>query len=170
VNFERSLIFLTSNLGAREMRDRMRPGFGFEAITGNSSGATLQKLHHIGMGAVRRKFSPEFVNRIDTVITYQPLDAKALAEIVDLQIGALELHIDNRLGDRAFELDVTASARGYLLKQGTSSEYGARELKRTVLREVTQPLAAMVAQGEVPPESIVRIDHARGPLTFTVHD
>src|SRR6202171_3891880 len=61
VNFEKSLIFLTSNLGAREMRDRLRPGFGFEAITGNSSGATLQKLHHIGMGAVRRKFSPEFV-------------------------------------------------------------------------------------------------------------
>src|SRR5689334_25114617 len=51
VNFERSLIFLTSNLGAREMRDRLRPGFGFEAITGNASGATLEKLHQIGMGA-----------------------------------------------------------------------------------------------------------------------
>ncbi len=136
VNFERSLIFLTSNLGAREMRDRMRPGFGFESITGNASGATLAKLHHIGMGAVRRKFSPEFVNRIDTVITYQPLDAAALAEIVDLQIAALELHIENRLAERAFELEVTAAARRYLLAKGTSSEYGARELKRTILREV----------------------------------
>ena len=160
VNFERSLIFLTSNLGAREMRDRLRPGFGFEAITGNASGATLEKLHQIGMGAVRRKFSPEFVNRIDTVITYQPLDAEALAEIIDLQIAALELHIDNRLGERAFELEVTAAARQYLLHKGTSSEYGARELKRTILRELTQPLAAMVANGQVPPESIVRVERA----------
>ena len=170
VNFERSLIFLTSNLGAREMHDRLRPGFGFEAIARNSSGATLQKLHHIGMGAVRRKFAPEFVNRIDTVITYQPLDARALAEIVDLQIAALELHIENRLAERAFELEVTAAARQYLLTKGTSREYGARELKRTILRELTQPLAAMVANGEVPPESIVRINHAGLGLAFTVRD
>jgi ATP-dependent Clp protease ATP-binding subunit ClpA len=170
VNFERSLIFLTSNLGAREMRDRLRPGFGFEAITGGSSGATLQKLHHIGMGAVRRKFSPEFVNRIDTVITYQPLDAEALAEIVDLQIAALELHIKNRLAERAFELEVTVAARQHLLNKGTSSEYGARELKRTILRDLTQPLAAMVANGEVPAESIVSVDHAGAGLVFTVRD
>jgi ATP-dependent Clp protease ATP-binding subunit ClpA len=170
VNFERSMIFLTSNLGAREMHDRLGPGFGFEAITESSSGATLQKLHHIGMGAVRRKFSPEFVNRIDTVITYQPLDAQALATIVDLQIAALELHIENRLAERAFEIKVTAAARQYLLANGTSSEYGARELKRIILRELTQPLAAMVANGEVAPESIVRIDHKGVDLTFTVRD
>jgi ATP-dependent Clp protease ATP-binding subunit ClpA len=170
VNFERSLIFLTSNLGAREMRDRLRPGFGFEAITGNASGATLQKLHHIGMGAVRRKFSPEFVNRIDTVITYQPLDREALAEIVDLQIAALVLHIENRLAERAFELEVTAAARQYLLVRGTSSEYGARELKRTILRELTQPLAAMVANGGVPPESIVRVDRAGAGLSLKKRD
>jgi ATP-dependent Clp protease ATP-binding subunit ClpA len=170
VSFERSMIFLTSNLGAREMRDRLQPGFGFEAIAGNSPGATLQKLHHIGMGAVRRKFSPEFVNRIDTVITYQPLDARALAEIVDLQIAALALHIENRLAERAFELEVTAAALQYLLTKGTSSEYGARELKRTILRELTQPLAAMVANGEVPAESIVRIDQKGDGLKFTVRD
>ena len=170
VNFERSLIFMTSNLGAREMRDRMQPGFGFEAITGGSAGAKLQKLHHIGMGAVRRKFSPEFVNRIDSVITYQPLDAEALAEIVDLQIAALELHIENRLAERAFELEVTAAARQYLLTKGTSSEYGARELKRTILRDLTQPLAAMVANGEVAAESIVRVDRGGDGLLFKVRD
>jgi ATP-dependent Clp protease ATP-binding subunit ClpA len=152
------------------MRDRLRPGFGFEAITGNSSGATLDKLHHIGMGAVRRKFAPEFVNRIDMVITYQPLDAEALAEIVDLQIAALELHIHNRLGEKAFDLDVTAAARQYLLNKGTSNEYGARELKRTILREVTQPLAAMVANGGVPAESIVSIDRGEFGLAFTVRE
>ncbi len=157
VNFERALIFLTSNLGAREMRDHIRPGFGFQAAV-NTEGST-HKLHQIGLGAVRRHFAPEFVNRIDTIVTYQPLSEEALADIVDLQIAALELHIENRLGERAFELDVSGAARRFLLEKGTSSEYGARELKRTILRELTQPLAAMVANGEVPAEAFVRVDH-----------
>ena len=165
VNFERALIFLTSNLGAREMRDHIRPGFGFQAAV--NTGGSTHKLHQIGLGAVRRHFAPEFVNRIDTIVTYQPLSEEALAEIVDLQIAALELHIENRLGERAFELDVSAAARRFLLDKGTSSEYGARELKRTILRELTQPLAAMVANGEVPAEALVRADHAGG-LALTI--
>jgi len=158
VNFERTLIFLTSNLGAREMRDHIRPGFGFQAAV-SSTGST-HKLHQIGMGAVRRHFAPEFVNRIDSIVTYLPLSEEALADIVDLQIAALELHIENRLGERAFELDVSVAARRFLLEKGTSSEYGARELKRTILRELTQPLAAMVAKGEVAEEAIVRVEAA----------
>jgi ATP-dependent Clp protease ATP-binding subunit ClpC len=138
------------------MHGHLKPGFGFEALAASASGVSLHKLHHIGMGAVRRYFTPEFVNRIDTIVTYQPLDRAALAEIVDIQIAALELHIENRLAERAFELDVSPAARHFLLVKGTSSEYGARELKRTILRELTQPLAAMVANHEVPPESLVR--------------
>ena len=165
VNFERTLIFLTSNLGAREMRDHIRPGFGFQAAV--SSAGSTQKLHQIGMGAVRRHFAPEFVNRIDTIVTYLPLSEEALADIVDLQIAALELHIENRLGERAFELDISVAARRFLLDKGTSSEYGARELKRTILREVTQPLAAMVAKGEVAAEALVCVDHDGG-LALTI--
>ena len=165
VNFERTLIFLTSNLGAREMRDHIRPGFGFQAAV--SGAGSTHKLHQIGLGAVRRHFAPEFVNRIDTIVTYLPLSEEALADIVDLQIAALELHIENRLGERAFELDVSAAARRFLLDKGTSSEYGARELKRTILRELTQPLAAMVANGEVAAEAMVRVDHDGG-LALTI--
>ena len=157
VNFERALIFLTSNLGAREMHSHLKPGFGFEALAADASGVSVNKLHYIGMGAVRRHFTPEFVNRIDTIVTYQPLDRGALEGIVDIQIAALELHIENRLAERSFELEVSAAARRFLLAKGTSSEYGARELKRTILRELTQPLAAMVAGNEVPPESLVRV-------------
>jgi len=165
VNFERALIFLTSNLGAREMRDHIRPGFGFQAAV--NTGGAAHKLHQIGLGAVRRHFAPEFVNRIDTIVTYQPLSDETLADIVDLQIAALELHIENRLGERAFELDVSVAARLFLLNKGTSREYGARELKRTILRELTQPLAAMVANGEVPAEALVRVGHAGG-LALTI--
>ena len=111
VNFERALIFLTSNLGAREMRKEFVPDFGFEAAGGVAR--VRHKLDRIGMGAVRRHFPPEFVNRIEPSITYRPLSAEALAEIVDQQIAALERHIENRLGERAFELKVSVAARRF---------------------------------------------------------
>jgi len=159
VNFERTMIFLTSNLGAEAMRKLLRPDFGFEQMAGMGQ-KPASKLDGMGLNAVKRKFSPEFVNRIDSVITYRPLSARALEEIVDQQIEALEHHIGKRLMERAFEIDVTARARAFLLKKGTSDEYGARELKRTILRHVTQPLAAMVASGTVMPEDVVLVDAA----------
>jgi ATP-dependent Clp protease ATP-binding subunit ClpA len=171
VSFEKTMIFLTSNLGAEAMRKHLRPDFGFETMVGADPAAKQKKkLEGIGMSAVRRKFSPEFVNRIDAVITYQPLDAKALATIVDQQIASLEFHIQTRLLDRAFEIEVTGGAREFLLKKGTSEEYGARELKRTILRHITQPLAAMVASGEIRPGDYVKIDGSAKGLTLVVEE
>jgi len=158
VNFERSLIFMTSNLGGREMRKEISPDFGFEALAPRSGSGVARKLESISRGAVRRKFPLEFINRIDAVITYQPLDTASLEVIVDQQIEALEKHITKRLDERAFELDVGRAARRFLLNKGASREYGARELKRTILRQLTQPLAAMVADGEIEPGSIVHVE------------
>jgi ATP-dependent Clp protease ATP-binding subunit ClpA len=157
VSFERTMIFLTSNLGADAMRKQLRPDFGFETMVAAKIDSS-KRLESIGMNAVRRKFSPEFVNRIDAVITYQPLNAKALGVIVDQQIDALQQHIGNRLMEGAFEIDVTGSARAFLLRKGTSDEYGARELKRIILRHVTQPLAAMVSNGAILAGDLVHIE------------
>jgi ATP-dependent Clp protease ATP-binding subunit ClpA len=169
VSFERTIIFLTSNLGADAMRKQLRPDFGFEQIVGARKDSA-KRLEGIGMNAVRRKFSPEFVNRIDAVITYQPLSSKALSVIVDQQIEALEQHIANRLMERAFRIDVSDSARKFLLRKGTSEEYGARELKRIILRHVTQPLAAMVANGGILAGDIVHIDGSEGGLEMRVEE
>ncbi len=158
VNFERTLIFLTSNLGAEGMRKELCPDFGFETLLPQTNRGSESKLKSIGMQEVRRKFSPEFVNRIDAVITYRPLGAESLAAILDQQIALLQRHIRNRLEERSFNLDVGRKARALLLKLGTSPEFGARELKRTILRQVTQPLAAMVETGLIPPGSVVRAD------------
>jgi ATP-dependent Clp protease ATP-binding subunit ClpA len=162
VNFERSMIFLTSNLGAAAMRKELCPDFGFESLMEQAAGTSvrggLAKLASIGMGEVRRRFSPEFVNRIDAVITYQPLSPESLEAILDQQIAALEKHIRVRLEERAFTLEMTEGARGLLLKLGTSAEFGARELKRTIIRKLTQPLAAFVEGGKVEPESCVRVE------------
>ena len=140
------------------MRKELHPNFGFEAMLPSQRGAMARKLESIGARAVRRKFSPEFVNRLDGIITYLPLNAASLAAIVDHQILELEQHIENRLAERAFTLEVGPPARRILLEKGTSEEYGARELKRTILRQLTQPLAALVAEGAVEPGTIVRAE------------
>jgi DNA-binding NtrC family response regulator len=158
VNFEQSLIFLTSNLGAREMMKEMRPELGFQGVTERKPTELASKLESIGVAAVRRRFSPEFVNRIDVVITYQPLDDLALAAILEHHIADLQRHVNTRLGNRSFEIEVSGQAKQFLLERGTSAEYGARELKRTIHRHLTQPLAALVARGDVEPGAQVVVD------------
>src|SRR6201997_474862 len=116
VNFEKSLVFLTSNLGAREMLKEISPDFGFQAGVKKEKVDLTGKLQAIGIAAVRKKFSPEFVNRIDAVITYQPLDAESLSAILDHQIRQLQNHVNNRLGQRCFTIEVPQDSRQFLLR------------------------------------------------------
>lgn len=157
VNFEKSMVFLTSNLGAREMLKEITPDFGFQAGVKKEKGDLTGKLQSIGLAAVRKKFSPEFVNRIDAVITYQPLDADSLEAILDHQIRQLQNHVNNRLAQRCFTIDVPQESREFLLRAGTSAQYGARELNRTIHRQLTQPLATMVATGQIPAGGRIRV-------------
>lgn len=160
VNFEKSLVFLTSNLGAREMMREINPDFGFQAVKGMERSDLASKLQNIALVAVRKRFSPEFVNRIDCIITYQPLTAESLTAILDHHITDLQNHVNTRLGNRSFTLEVPFESRQFLLDKGTSAEYGARELNRTIHRHLTQPLATLVATNQVSPGSRVRVDVA----------
>lgn len=150
VNFERCFIFLTSNLGAQGILKELGPRFGFDGATPDAAEA-FSRLETLATHAARRHFSPEFLNRVDAVITYQPLSQEALKRIIDLQLLELQRHISSRLGDRAFLLNVTPKTRTFLLKEGTSVQYGAREVKRAIHRHLVHPLAALVAKGAVPP-------------------
>jgi ATP-dependent Clp protease ATP-binding subunit ClpA len=158
VNFEKSLVFLTSNLGAREMMREINPEFGFQSVQTAERADLTSKLQNIALVAVRKRFSPEFVNRIDCIITYQPLTPESLSAILDQQIVDLQSHVNTRLGNRSFTLDVPFETRQFLLKKGTSAEYGARELNRTIHRYLTQPLATMVATNQVNAGARVRVD------------
>jgi CheY-like chemotaxis protein len=163
VDFQRSLIFLTSNLGAREMMSVMHPTMGFRAEEEPEVPRDLtNQLERIGLTAVRQRFSPEFVNRIDVIVTYQPLDEQALAKILEHQITDLQRHVHSRLGRKSFDITVTRAARAFLAELGTSAEYGARELKRTIHRHLTQPLAAKVASGEIGAAAEVEVDRDAG--------
>lgn len=158
VDFQKSLIFFTSNLGAREMLKEINPDIGFHSNTPRAATDLGTKLESIALGAVRKRFSPEFVNRIDAIVTYQPLDTESLEAILEHNISALQQHVNSRLGDRCFRIEVLPEARRHLLESGISKEYGARELKRTIHRKLTQPLATMVTRSEIAPGALVRID------------
>ena len=158
VNFEKSLIFLTSNLGARDMVSELQPGLGFETEVRRPGAELSAHLERVGLRAVQRHFSPEFVNRIDAVITYRPLGNESLVAILEQHVVDLQRHVLNRLGSRSFDIEVAPAARFFMLEKGTSMEYGARELRRIIHLHLTQPLAAMVANGEVTPGARVTVD------------
>src|SRR5882672_312356 len=157
VNFEKSLIFFTSNLGAREMMKQINPDIGFQSSSPRPRPDLTAKLEGIALGAVRKRFSPEFVNRIDAVVTYQPLGIESIETILDNDIEGLQRHVTSRLGDSCFTIEVLPEARDFLLARGVSEEYGARELKRTIHRQLTQPLATMVTRAEINPSAIVQV-------------
>ena len=158
VNFERSPIFLTSNLGARDMVSELQPGLGFDTPARRPGAELSAHLERVGLRAVQRHFSPEFVNRIDAVITYRPLGNESLVAILEQHVVELQRHVQSRLGSRSFDIDVAPAARYFMLEKGTSMEYGARELRRVIHLHLTQPLAAMVANGEVTPGAQVTVD------------
>jgi ATP-dependent Clp protease ATP-binding subunit ClpA len=160
VNLERTVIFMTSNLGAERMQAELKPTLGFGGMV--APGASAKRLESIGGHAARKKFSPEFMNRIDATITYVPLTDKAMEQILDLQIEAIQQHIDSRLNTRAFEITISMKLRRHLLQLGTSPIYGARELKRTIHKFVLQPLAGVVASGRIPPGALVHMDLKAG--------
>jgi ATP-dependent Clp protease ATP-binding subunit ClpA len=155
VNFERTLVFLTSNLGARDMMKELGPAFGFPSDR-PEAGQISARLKNVAEDAAKRRFAPEFMNRIDAVVTYHPLDEQSLRSILDLQIEDLQRHIELKLANRAFRLYVSEQSRRLLLARGTSEQYGAREIRRTLHRMITQPLATLIAEGRVPPGSSVQ--------------
>lgn len=170
VNFEKSIVFLTSNLGAKEMMKLVSPDMGFQSAIPVRAEELEYKLETCGLAAVKRKFSPEFVNRLDAVITYRPLGDNDIRAICDAEVDALQNHVNTRLGMKAFTLSVPYEVRSALIAEGTSPEYGARELKRTVHKRLTRPLASLVAAGKVPPGQTVHASADHGAIILTIGD
>jgi ATP-dependent Clp protease ATP-binding subunit ClpA len=156
VNFEKSVIFMTSNLGANGISREMNPDFGFLRDQGADS-KSRRKLESIVMAAVRKAFSPEFINRIDALLTYEPLSAPALDAILNQQLADFQRHVNSRLGTRSFRIEVSSQAREFLLARGTSAQYGARELKRVLHTHLTQPVAALLTTGAVEAGALLKV-------------
>ena len=170
VNFEKTLVFFTSNLGAREMLKEIDPDIGFHSSSPRPRADLTTKLEGIALGAVRKRFSPEFVNRIDAVVTYQPLDVVSMETILDHDIKTLQQHVNSRLGDNCFTIEVLPEARRFLLARGVSEKYGARELKRVIHRQLTQPLATMVTRREINPNALVQVSVGNKDEKLTIRE
>src|SRR5437660_6659055 len=139
VDFSRSLIFMTSNLGAAEMNSILRPNLGFAAGEDERKSAAgivdeklATKVARAGVEAARRKFTPEFINRIDKTVVFNPLGEPELRKILNIELNQVQQRIFSAANAAPFVFDVTEPAREFLLHEGTDWKYGARHLKRAI--------------------------------------
>jgi ATP-dependent Clp protease ATP-binding subunit ClpA len=159
VDFSQTMIFLTSNLGAKEMSELITGSIGFAPAKGGSLATDDldQKIYRTASEAARRKFSPEFMNRIDKVVVFRSLKHPELCHILDLELSGVQRRVDEGAGER-FSISLTESAREYLLTEGIDYRYGARHLKRAIERFLVNPLANLSATGQVHLGDVVVVD------------
>ena len=167
VDFSRSLIFLTSNLGSQEMTKLVRGGLGYTSGPRHDDEEVDQKIYRTAMEAARRKFSPEFMNRIDKVIVFRTLKGEHLEKILDIELDRVQERIMSSPVSRRFVFNCTPSARHFLLQEGTDSTFGARHLKRSIERHLVFPLANLLATGQIELGDLVTIDHKAGTSKLT---
>jgi ATP-dependent Clp protease ATP-binding subunit ClpB len=159
VDFSQSLVFLTSNLGSQEMIRLMSGGLGYNAGSRQDDEELDQKIYRTATEAARRKFSPEFMNRIDKVIVFRTLKREHLEKILDIELAQVQQRIMSSAVSRQFVFDCTPSARDFLLEEGTDSKFGARHLKRSIERHVVFPLSNLLATGQIELGDLVTIDY-----------
>jgi ATP-dependent Clp protease ATP-binding subunit ClpB len=165
VDFSRAMIFMTSNLGAGEMSSLMNPKLGFLAQSDRDNanlGVVDEKMSgkiaRSGVEAARRKFTPEFMNRLDKVVTFQPLGTEQLRKILDIELNLVQQRIFNTTSERAFVFTLSDSSKGFLLEEGTDLKYGARHLKRAIERLLVHPISNLIATDQVRGGDWIRVD------------
>src|SRR3954467_4402355 len=175
VDFSRALIFMTSNLGASEMSSILRPNLGFaacEAERQTANGICDEKLNEkigrAGVEAARRKFTPEFMNRIDKTVVFRPLGEPELRKILALELNIVQQRVFSSANGAPFVFSLTDNAKEYLLREGTDLKYGARHLKRAIDRNLVHPLSNLIATEQVRGGDLIRVDYDRSlsRLTF----
>jgi ATP-dependent Clp protease ATP-binding subunit ClpB len=167
VDLSQTVIFLTSNLGGGEITELMHGGMGFVQPADTPSTGLDQKVERTAVEAARRKFSPEFMNRLDKVVCFHPLKKEQLQEVLDIELGQVQQRVlETAKGQFLFR--VTGPGKEFLLKEGTDQRYGARHLKRAIERHVVYPLANLLATEQIHLGDLVCIDWDRDDdqLTF----
>jgi ATP-dependent Clp protease ATP-binding subunit ClpA len=167
VDLSQTVIFLTSNLGGGEITELMNGGMGFVQPKDIPAAGLDQKVERTAVEAARRKFSPEFMNRLDKIVCFHPLKRKQLEEVLDIELGQVQQRVlETAKGQFLFR--VTGLAKEFLLQEGTDQRYGARHLKRAIERHVVYPLANLLATEQIHLGDLVCIDRDReqDQLTF----
>jgi ATP-dependent Clp protease ATP-binding subunit ClpB len=148
VDLSQTMIFLTSNLGGGEITELMTGGMGFVQPTDKTEDRLDHKVERTAQEAAKKKFSPEFMNRLDKVVVFHPLRLEQLEQILEIELGMVQQRVLDT-GRGQFLFRVTSAARGFLLQEGTDIKYGARHLKRAIEKYVVYPLANLLATEQI---------------------
>ena len=151
VNFENTIIIMTSNAGSNLNTNSI--GFGKQSVDNGKINSALKEL-----------FRPEFLNRVDEIVTFDSLTSDELIQIIDLLLK----HTDEALANKDIKLSVSASAKKYVLEKGTDLKYGARPLRRAIQKYIEDEIAEMLLRSEVMPGQTVKVDCKKDELKFTV--
>jgi len=170
VDFSRSVIVMTSNLGAREISELISGGIGFapaHVSLNTGENEVEQKIYHTALEAARRKFSPEFMNRIDKVVVYRPLKEYHLQQILDLELQTVQDRIMHSVSAN-FVVQCSDAAKDMLLREGLDFRYGARHIRRSIERFLVYPLSSLIATGQMQSGDVVYVDinHKTSKLVF----
>ncbi len=164
VDLSQTMIFMTSNLGGGEITELMTGGMGFApSIRPEAKPRLDEKVERTASEAAKRKFAPEFMNRIDKVLVFHPLRSEQLEQILEIELGMVQQRVLETAKGR-FLFRLTPAAREFLLREGTDLKYGARHLKRAIERHIVYPLASLLASEQVCLGDVISIDWDRASL------
>jgi ATP-dependent Clp protease ATP-binding subunit ClpB len=167
VDLSQCIIVMTSNLGASEMGNLVDGGLGFAQRPKLVDAVLDDKIDRTAIDAARRKFSPEFMNRIDKSVVFKTLRSEHLEQILEIELGMVQQRILMAAAANQFVFNCTPKVKSYLLHEGTDPKYGARHLKRAIERHLVFPLANLVATGQVKLGDFLRVDlNGEGNLMF----
>jgi ATP-dependent Clp protease ATP-binding subunit ClpA len=152
-DFSRTMIFMTSNLGAKEMQDMVTQGLGFAGP--NQSGPKASQMARVGLSAARRRFTPEFINRLDKIVVFQRLGETQLEQLLNLELALVQ---ERALSKVPFKFELSQAARQFLLEEGTDERYGARHLKRSIERSLVHPIVSLIATEQVRTGDLIHVD------------
>ena len=155
VDFKNTVIIMTSNLGSQDLLDSV-----------TEHGTVTEDARRRVTSQLRSAFRPEFLNRIDDTVIFEPLQLAEIEQIVELLVEDLR----RRLDDRSLGLELTDAARSLIAREGFDPVFGARPLKRHLQREVETPIARLLVAGQPVEGSVVRIDGVDGELSVTAQD
>ena len=167
VDLSQTMIFMTSNLGGGDITELMTGGLGFAPEVRPESKPRLdEKVEKTASEAAKRKFAPEFMNRIDKVVVFHPLRQQQLEQILEIELGMVQQRVLETAKGR-FLFRATQPAKDFLLREGTDLKYGARHLKRAIERHIVYPLASLLATNQVSLGDVISIDYREGEPTLT---
>src|SRR5712672_4009544 len=161
VDLSQTVIFLTSNLGGSQIADLMHGGMGFIQPKDKSATGLQEKVERTAVEAARRKFSPEFMNRLDKVVVFHPLKRDELDEVLEIELRQVQKRVLDST-TRPFLFQVTTEGRQFLLEEGTDQRYGARHLKRAIERYLVCPLSRLLATSQVRSGDVLLVDRHPG--------